>query len=191
MVINLQDGELVYIKDYYSEDHSNQLFLELRDTLEWKQDKIKMFGKVHNVPRLQAWYGDEGKSYSYSGIKMIPTKWTDTLLAIKNELEKTSGASLNSVLANLYRNGNDSNGWHADDEKELGTNPVIVSLSLGESRKFKMKHKIDKKHKFDLELTHGSLLIMKGSTQHYWKHTISKTAQRKGERINLTYRYIM
>ncbi len=190
MKIILENAVLEYFDNFYSEEKANILFNHLRSEILWKQDEIKIFGKVHNVPRLQAWYGDKEKSYSYSGIKMEPNKWIDSLSTIKFDVEKLTGYKFNSVLANLYRNGNDSNGWHADDEKELGENPVIASLSLGESRKFKMKHKEDKSIKKDILLTNGSLLIMSGETQEKWKHTIAKTKLKVGERINLTFRYI-
>jgi alkylated DNA repair dioxygenase AlkB len=190
MKIILENAVLEYFDNFYSEEKANILFNHLRSEILWKQDEIKIFGKVHNVPRLQAWYGDKEKSYSYSGIKMEPNKWIDSLSTIKFDVEKLTGYKVNSVLANLYRNGNDSNGWHADDEKELGENPVIASLSLGESRKFKMKHKEDKSIKKDILLTNGSLLIMSGETQEKWKHTIAKTKLKVGERINLTFRYI-
>ncbi len=190
MEIKLKNAVIDYKESFFNPQEADALFIDLRKKIDWKQDKIKMFGKIHNVPRLQAWYGDPDKSYTYSGLRMLPNQWNSLLLDVKDSIEKFSSEKFNSVLANLYRDGNDSNGWHADDEKELGQNPIIASLSLGESRKFKMKHKFDKELTFDLELKHGSLLIMKEETQHYWKHTIAKTKQRKEERINLTYRYI-
>lgn len=190
MKIILENAELIYYENFYSSEESKKIFKDLRESLAWKQDKIKLFGKTHDVPRLQAWYGDKDKNYSYSGIKMNPNDWTNSLLQLRLDIEQKTGAKFNSVLANLYRNGNDSNGWHADDEKELGKNPVIASLSFGESRKFKMKHKSAKDLKYDIVLKDGSLLLMKGTTQHFWKHTITKTKHRIGERINLTFRLV-
>lgn len=141
-------------------------------------------------PRLTAWYGDAGKDYSYSGITMQPLAWTDTLMAIKQSADKVAGVSFNSALLNLYRDGKDSMGWHRDNEKELGTNPVIASVSFGAPRRFLLRHYTDKKLVREIVLTHGSLLLMRGETQHYWEHSIPKTAKPAGSRINITFRIV-
>jgi alkylated DNA repair dioxygenase AlkB len=187
----LPNGELILYKNLFSEMESNQFFNELRNTLNWRQDKIKMFGKESNLPRLTAWYGDNDKSYKYSGISMSPQLWTSVLLFIKSRIEGTSKAEFNSVLVNLYRDGKDYVSWHSDDEQELGKNPTIASVSFGETRRFQLKYKSQKDlDKVEILLTNGSLLLMKGSTQHFWQHQIPKSSKQLKERINLTFRYI-
>jgi len=189
-VFNLPNAELIYIPDFYKVEEANGYFEELKQDIPWQQDDIKVFGKTYKQPRLTALFADNDLPYSYSNIVMTPKKFTKQLLEIKTDIEKETQHKFTSVLLNLYRNGNDSNGWHADNEKELGKNPVIASLSLGESRFFHFKHRHlnDEKHK--LELKHGSLLIMKGEMQHYWLHQVPKTKRKIGERINLTFRTI-
>ena len=151
-----------------------------------------MFGKLVQEPRLTAWYCDEGKIYTYSGKTQMPNAWHPTLLEIKNKIETVSeiSAKYNSVLCNLYRNGNDSMGWHSDDEKELAQNPIIASVNLGETRRFLFRHKHDKTLKHELLLTHGSLLIMSGTMQHFWQHAVPKEPKKTEARINLTFRKI-
>ena len=151
------------------------LFEQLRSGTPWQQDDIKVFGKVYAQPRLTALYGNNNESYTYSGIRMQPHRFTDTLLDIKNRVELFVKHGFTSVLLNLYRSGSDSNGWHADNEKELGKNPVIASISFGEERPFHFKHRTIKNERHKLNLEHGSLLIMKGEMQHYWLHQIAKT----------------
>lgn len=148
-----------------------------------------MYGKKVDFPRLTAWYGDSDRAYSFSGITLNPNPWTDDLLLIKNKIESLAGTTFNSVLLNLYRNGQDSISWHTDAEEELGRNPIIGSVSLGTPRIFQLRH-IVSKEKIEIELTHGSLLIMRGEMQHFWQHQIPKTAHKIKERINLTFRTI-
>src|SRR5262249_24736355 len=153
------------------------VFLQkLMETINWKQEKIKLYGKPIDLPRLTAWYGDEGKSYTYSGIKVDPEPWTADLLDIKQEIETVSGTSFNSVLLNLYRGELNSVAWHSDDEPELGTNPVIGSVSFGATRSFQLRHKQNKKLRVNINLTHGSYLLMKGPTQHCWQHQVPKAS---------------
>lgn len=189
--IDLKDGKLIFVPNFYNRAEANVLFENLHHSSPWRQDDIFLFGKQHKIPRLQAWYGDEGTGYSYSGIQLKPLPWTNTLNKIKSRFKNEFDLSFNSVLLNLYRHGADSNGWHADDETELGQNPIIASISLGAARAFHMKHKIDKSLKQKLILEHGSLLIMAGKTQHSWKHQIPKTKKDIGPRINLTFRKII
>ena len=142
-------------------------------------------------PRLNAWYGDPGCRYGYSGTRFEPLPWTETLTDIKERLTATLGVAFNSMLANRYRDGRDSVAWHSDDEPELGRNPVIASVSLGATRRFTLKHKSRRDIRpLAVDLTHGSLLVMSGPTQHQWLHQIAKTTRIVGERINLTFRYI-
>jgi alkylated DNA repair dioxygenase AlkB len=163
----------------------------LANSIQWRQDEIKMFGKKVLIPRLNAWYGEKDALYSYSGIQLMPNSWTPELLEIKEIVEAKTQTKFNGVLINLYRNGNDSMGWHSDDEKELGINPTIASVSLGASRTFRLRSKDDKKKIIKLSLTHGSLLVMKGNTQHYWQHDIPKEKNIDKPRINLTFREIV
>ena len=188
--IKIKDGELYYDRFFFSNLKANKYFNLLKKEIQWRQDNIKIFGKIYPQPRLTALYANNNKSYSYSNIKMHPITFTPTLFDIKSKIEKRLNSQFTSCLLNLYRNGQDSNGWHADNEKELGLNPVIASLSLGAERVFHMKHRNDKKEKLKINLTNGSLLVMRGKTQHHWLHQIPKTRKKVEERINLTFRII-
>ena len=188
---NIADGQVIIYQHFFDKKTSDRLFTELLNDINWQQEKIKIFGKEVNLPRLTAWYGDPGKSYTYSGITMHPDPWSQNLFSIKKTVEEKVNINFNSVLANLYRNGQDYVSWHSDDEKELGENPTIASVSFGATRRFLLRHRSNKNlETVDLSLGHGSLLIMKGSIQHYWKHQVPKTAKVKTERINLTFRVI-
>ena len=191
--IILPDAELIFIPNFWKGAEADDLFQILKNELAWQQSAIKIFGKLINEPRLTAWYGNEGKVYTYSGKTQIPNSWHPTLLDIKNKIENIPevSAKYNSVLCNLYRNGNDSMGWHSDDEKELGQNPIIASVNFGETRRFLFRHKNDKSLKHELSLTHGSLLIMSGTMQHYWQHAVPKETKKNNARINLTFRNIV
>ena len=189
--IEIPDAEVYLYPSLFSYQEADQLLVNLKTSIIWEKQKIKLYGRVHDVPRLTAWYGDPNKSYEYSGIKMETKPWNSSLLQIKEKIETISKTKFNSVLLNLYRSGSDSVLWHSDDEPELGTNPVIGSLSLGEARQFQMKHKDDRDLKQNILLQHGSFLLMKGKTQHNWLHQIPKRKNIKGERINLTFRNII
>ena len=155
----------------------------------WRQEQITVYGKAYRQPRLSAWYGDLG--YSYSGIRLEPEPWTSTLLDIRARIEKLTGHEFNSVLLNYYRDQNDKMGMHSDDETELGRQPLIASLSLGESRTLLLRHKTRKDlATIKLPLPSGSLLVMRGDTQHYWRHGINAERAHCGPRINLTFRTI-
>lgn len=155
----------------------------------WKQDFINLYGKKP-LPRLTSWYGDEGKSYVYSGIKSEPNPWNKGLLYLKTEIEKISNVKFNSVLLNWYRNGEDYMNWHSDDEKELGRNPTIASVNFGETRDFILRNISDESIKLKIPLEHGTLLIMKGDLQHFWQHSVPKRMNIKKSRFNLTFRVI-
>ena len=189
---DLPDAEIEYFPEFFSREKSLNFLPQLLDTIKWKQNTIKMYGKENPVPRLEAWYGDPGKSYAYSGIRMEPSTWTDELNEIKRSIESEVAISFNSVLINYYRDGQDRVAWHSDDEKELGKNPVIGSVSFGAERTFKLRHKQYKENnlKQSIVLKNGSLLLMKGATQHHWMHEIHRTAKTIGPRINLTFRVI-
>ena len=188
--IVIPDAEVFLYPSLLSYHEANQLFDTLKKNIIWEKQKIKLYGEVHDVPRLTAWYGDPNKSYIYSGIKLNTNPWNAVLLKIREKIEKISKIKFNSVLLNLYRSGSDSVSWHSDDEPELGRNPVIGSLSLGETRQFQMKHKFNRDLKQKILLQHGSFLLMRGKTQHHWLHQIPKRKNLKGERINLTFRVI-
>ncbi|MGY0393037.1 alpha-ketoglutarate-dependent dioxygenase AlkB family protein [Bizionia sp. KMM 8389] len=189
-VFQLPQATLIYIPNFYSLEKANNLFKYLIDSVPWQQDLIKIFGKTHLQPRLTALYATNNKSYSYSNITMSPLPMPKQLALVKTDIEKSANSNFSTVLLNRYRSGTDSNGWHADNEKELGINPTIASLSLGAPRYFHFKHRTLKTQKHKLLLEHGSLLIMSGEMQTHWLHQIPKTKKQIGERINLTFRQI-
>lgn len=188
--IDLPDADLLYFRRLFPKEDADSLFLALQQEIHWQQEKITLYGKTHDVPRLTSWYGDPRKTYMYSGIRVETRLWTPTLMEIKRKIEVVSNTTFNSVLLNRYRGGSDGVSWHADDEPELGTNPTIGSVSFGQSRPFQMKHKFDNKLKQIIGLDHGSYLLMKGKTQHYWLHQIPRTRRALGERINLSFRVV-
>ncbi|MFD0798062.1 alpha-ketoglutarate-dependent dioxygenase AlkB family protein [Maribacter chungangensis] len=188
--LNLPDSTISYYPNFISNELADVYFKKFKTDIVWQQDDIKVFGKVYPQPRLTALYANNNKPYSYSNITMQPHLFTKELLAIKEKIERVAPCSFTTCLLNLYRDGKDSNGWHADNEKELGQNPVIASISLGAPRFFHLKHNTVKEQKHKLLLEHGSLLLMQGETQHFWKHQIAKTMKPIGERINLTFRVI-
>lgn len=188
--IDLPNAEIVYYEDFLSVKEASDYFSVFKDTVLWRQDDIKLFGKTYAQPRLTALYGDEGQRYSYSSLTMEAMPFTSEISALKRNVERITKTSFNSVLLNFYRDGKDSNGWHSDDEKELGKNPIIASVSLGAKRMFQLKNKGDGTLRRSIALEHGSLLVMKGKTQHFWKHQIPKTKKIVAPRINLTFRVI-
>lgn len=189
-VYNLPDAQLIYYPNFFEAAEANSLFTYLKNEIPWQHDQIKVFGKIYDQPRLTALFADNKKSYSYSNITMHPHAFEGELLAIKEKVEKVAELKFTTCLLNLYRNGQDSNGWHADDEKELGEFPQIASVSFGATRKFKMRRKDNHKEKFEINLNKGSLLLMLGKTQAFWQHQIPKTKKVINERINLTFRII-
>jgi len=188
---DLPGGELLLYRSPDLGASSELLFDELQRELDWRQEPIQLFGKRYMQPRLLAWYADAGLSYRYSGIQHEPLAWTAGLAALRERIQRLSGARFNSVLANQYRDHRDSMGLHADNEPELGSKPVIASLSLGEERVFRLKHRHRKDIKpLRLALSSGSLLIMRGATQENWRHEVPKQGKACGPRINLTFRYV-
>lgn len=185
----IENGEYLFYPDFFTKSDSDLFLQKMKENIAWKLESMSMYGKQVNFPRLMAWYGDNDKSYSFSGKTFEPQTWTKELIEVKEKIEPISKVVFNSVLLNLYRNGNDSMSWHTDAEKELGRNPVIASVNFGATRKFQLRH-IHTKEKLEIELTHGSLLIMQGELQHYWQHQVPKTSKVVGERINLTFRVI-
>lgn len=190
IALDLPDANIIYHPNFINLTESNVVFETLLKETPWQHDEIVVYGKKHLQPRLTALYGNEQTSLSYSNIKMLPNHWTPLLLDLKLKVETVCQKKFNVVLLNYYRNHNDGNGWHADNEKELGKNPVVASLSFGTNRIFQLKHNEDKTLKRNLTLEHGSLLIMKGTTQEFWKHQIPKSSKTIGPRINLTFRTV-
>ena len=176
---------------FLSEQRAEQIFWQLAESLAWEQHAIRLFGRMVNQPRLTAFYGEPGVSYQYSSLRFSAIEWSGPLLDLACQVSEVAGERFNSVLCNYYRDGQDSMGWHADDEPELGDNPVIASVSLGASRRFDLKPKsdtTDQKHSIWLES--GSCLLMGGDLQHHWLHQIPKTKRIHEPRINLTFRWI-
>ena len=190
VLLPMQDAEVSFYPHFLSPERADFYLERLLASLAWQQEEIFLYGRKVKIPRLQAWYGEKDATYQYSGLTMIPKTWTPELSALKERCENTCGQHFNSVLANLYRDGQDSMGSHADNEAELGDRPCIASLSLGQSRNFDFRHNTTGQ-KLRLPLNHGSLLIMQGSTQDHWQHAIAKNKKTMGKRINLTFRKIM
>lgn len=213
--VSVPGGEFFYAEHFFSKAWSDRAFAYLQETVEvdwrtidwrsatassvdhisfknilWTQENLKMYGKSIPLPRLTAWYGDPGASYTYSGIKSDPHPWTEGLLHIKRRVEEVVDSSFNCVLLNWYRDGRDSLSWHADDEKELGVNPVIASANFGAVRDFQMRHNDNQDFKITLPLKHGTLLVMRGELQQHWKHAVPKRSSVDSSRFNLTFRKI-
>jgi alkylated DNA repair dioxygenase AlkB len=189
--IELPGARLRYFKNFFDTSEAMHYFTKLYNEIPWHQDLIKVFGKTYDQPRLTALHANNTNPYSYSGITMHPNKMTPELIEIYNRITLKSSVKFTSVLLNLYRNGKDSNGWHADNEKELGKSPVIASVSFGATRYFHLKHRMIKDARFKILLDSGSLLLMEGATQEKWLHQIPKTLKPITPRINLTFRKII
>lgn len=186
----IQNGWYIFLEDYFSREECQTLYQIFLQELNWEESDIKIFGKTYQTPRLEAFYSENGQHYSYSGKKLKINSFTPILTKLKLRLEQDFDVEFNSVLANLYRDGKDSNGWHSDNEKELGRNPIIASLNFGSERRFDLKHNFTKE-KLAFNLREGSLLVMGGEMQHFWKHQIAKTSKVIESRINLTFRKIV
>lgn len=189
--IQVADGSLRYWPDFLATPEADELFRDLRADIPWRQEFVHIAGRQIPMPRLTAWFGDPGRTYSYSGETYTPLAWLPELQELRERIGQLAGAEFNSVLANLYRDGRDSVSWHADDEPELGGNPVIASVSLGAVRCFQLRHRKLRDQRVDLDLEPGSLLLMGGSLQHHWRHALPKTTRPVGGRINLTFRHIL
>ncbi len=188
--LNLTGAHVMYYPDFLTPEEASHYYNILYKDTPWQQDDIKVFGKVYPQPRLTSLYASNHLPYSYSNITMHPLAFTFALSEIKKKVEMLVNTEFTTCLLNLYRDGKDSNGWHADDEKELGKNPTIASLSLGASRVFKFRDKKAKSSVHSMSLEHGSLLLMKDATQHNWQHQVPKTSKFVEPRINLTFRTI-
>ena len=185
----IDNGEYIFVPSFFTKPEADVLMESFTSNIIWKQEEMQMYGKTIKFPRLTAWYGEVDKAYSFSGITLQPNAWSKELLSIKEKVETLCNETFNSVLLNMYRDGNDSISWHTDAEKELSRNPVIASVNFGAERVFQLRH-IESKQRIDIPLSHGSLLIMQGELQHYWQHQIPKSKKVTESRINLTFRAI-
>ncbi len=185
------DGEARLHNHFFPPEESTRIMVSLVNGISWKQEPITIMGRQVMQPRLTAWYGDADKSYTYSGTTMQPLPWTEELLYIRSRIEPLAGVRFTSALLNYYRDGNDSMGWHRDNEKSLGPQPVIGSVSFGAARYFHFKHTKNKDLRVKTVLTDGSFLLMAGDTQEHWYHSVPKTARVTAARINITFRTIV
>lgn len=189
--IVMPDADVSILRDLDTHAPHEVIFEKLLKDTKWQQREMNIYGKKVLQPRLTAWYGDPGRTYVYSGIKNPPMPWTDLLFEIKRRIEDCTDHRFNSVLLNYYRDNNDSMGFHSDDERELGPEPAIASLSFGDARTFLFQHKKRKDlGTVSVQLTNGSVLLMKGRTQLHWKHAINREKRVCGPRINLTFRRV-
>lgn len=189
-IFTLAEGEVHFHPRFLKSANADSCYQELKASTPWQQDSLRFGGKSVLVPRLQAWYGDRKSHYGYSGLALSPLPWTPLLLSLRKNIENVCKQRFNSVLLNYYRDGNDSVAWHSDDEKELGDDPVIASLSLGGTRRFELKHRHNNSSKVICDLSHGSLLVMGKGIQHNWQHQVPKQPGINSGRINLTFRFI-
>lgn len=180
---------LSLFKNVFGKSRSREIFEELSNSNIWDQPSINFSGKLVPIPRLTAWYGDSGKNYSYSGIKLDPLPWDLLMGEVKSRIEDETGHQFNSALLNFYRDGNDSVSWHQDDEPELGEDPIIASLSLGGTRTFKLKN-IETGEIKNYDLENDTILLMGSGIQREWQHSIPKTKKLVNPRINITFRNI-
>ena len=213
IVIDVPDGRLYYAPHYFDTafcdetlqtllacddiDHMTHDWHQERDInqlpfqhIQWQHDSVSMFGKTHDLPRLSAWYGDNNKPYTYSGITLQPKAWNTVLRSLRDALIPICKRTFNSVLLNWYRSGEDHISWHTDAEPELGKNPIIASVNFGASRRFLLRRKEEHSIKLEIPLHHGSVLVMAGALQHHWQHSVPKQKKIKQNRVNLTFRSI-
>lgn len=186
----LAGADLLYDPAWLTPTAASALFDAALAEVRWETHRITLFGREVDSPRLSCWIGDPGAGYVYSRTRFDPRPWPAALAALRDAVSDACGLRFNSVLANRYRDGRDAMGWHSDDERELGSQPVIASVSIGAARRFSLKHRHVPDLKLAIELAHGSLLVMRGDTQSNYRHALPRTAKPVGERINLTFRRI-
>ncbi len=189
--IPLPDADLLYYREFFGVSEASAYLESLLARVPWRQERITLFGKEIASPRLTAWYGDPGIAYIYSGVTLVASGWDPALLAIRERVNEVATAAFNSVLVNYYRDEKDSVGWHSDDEPSLGRDPLIASVSLGATRSFRLEHKRIRGLRASIDLIHGSLLLMRGETQHHWRHGLPRSRLPCGPRINLTFRTVL
>jgi len=190
--LEIEDGVFELWPGFLENSEASSCFAELRNKIDWHTPRVFVYGRWIDSPRQSAWYGDSGAVYRYSGTVNPPSPWLPELDNLRERLNQFCASGFNSVLANHYRSGKDSMGWHSDDEKELGADPVIASVSLGGARRFLLQHRRRKDlpiHEISLE--NGSLLVMRAGTQRAWRHSVPKTRRAVAPRINLTYRHVI
>ena len=187
--VELPDAEVDYWRGFFATDEARSLFRALRAEIRWVRHRVRIRGREVDCPRLSGWQGNA--TYAYSGLTLHPAPWTPGVAAVRRRIEGATGAAFNSVLANLYRNGSDRLGWHADDEPELGPAPVIASASFGAPRRFLLRPKRGGGASVPIVLEPGSVLVMRGATQRHWLHSVPPTRRPVGPRINLTFRRIL
>ncbi|ANG62100.1 DNA repair protein [Marinobacterium aestuarii] len=191
-IIQAPGADLVVVRGFVDTQQSKQLIRCLSLEIDWRQDRIRLFGREHAIPRLQQFQGEPGLHYRYSGLLLEARPWHPLIEQLRRRITAVEPAPFNCALLNLYRDGEDSMGWHSDDEPELGLDPVIASLSLGQPRRFVLRHRTDRQQpKIELLLDDGSLLLMRGSTQHHWQHALPRTRRHCTPRLNLTFRCII
>lgn len=213
VVIDVPDGRLYYAPQYFDSAHSDEIMHSLLackdvdyathdwhqehdinalpfENIRWQHDSVSMFGKTHPLPRLSAWYGDNDRPYTYSGITLQPKPWNTLLLELRAALVPICKREFNSVLLNWYRSGDDHISWHTDAEPELGESPLIASVNFGACRRFLLRRRDDHSTKLEITLQHGSVLVMAGALQHHWQHSVPKQKKVKDSRVNLTFRTI-
>lgn len=188
--LQLPDACVHYDARWLPGQEADALLDELTGGIAWETHRIRLFGRDVASPRLSCWIGDPGAAYTYSRTRFEPRPWPDALLPLRHRVSAVAGETFNAVLANRYRDGRDSMGWHSDDEPELGREPVIASLSLGAPRRFVFRHRFDHARRVEIELAHGSLLLMRGATQDHWQHALPRSARVSTPRLNLTFRRI-
>ena len=181
------DGKAIYYGKIIRPDEANKYLNSLQEEIAWEHDEVNIFGKHIVTKRKVAWYGDNNFAYTYSNATKVALPWSKLLKHLKEKVEKVAGATFNSCLLNLYHNGDEGMGWHSDNEKELGNDPIIASVSFGAERKFALKHK-ETNQTCTIILEHGSLLVMKEGSQKNWWHRLPPTKKIKKPRVNLTFR---
>lgn len=189
-LLNLSTPDLHYVQDWLPPMQAEQLYAQLHKALPWAVHQVRIAGRDLPTPRLCCWIGDDNAVYGYSGKRHAPYPWIESLQHLRERLQLELNTEFNSVLANLYRDGNDTVGWHSDNEHELGVQPVIASLSLGAARVFAIKQKQPPRTRYDLTLENGSLLVMQGSLQRDYVHSIPRRKGIHDGRINLTFRFV-
>jgi alkylated DNA repair dioxygenase AlkB len=189
-VLEFADADIRLNRQFLAPATATALMNELQTKVDWQQDALTLFGKTHMLPRLHQWYGDKGTAYKWSGIEMRPRPWLPALGKLRNAVQSHTNVLFNCVLINLYRDGKDCMGWHADDEVVLGKQPVIASISLGAERDLLLRRRDSHSKSQCISLNHGSLLIMAGDTQSNWQHALPRRKYVADARINLTFRYI-
>jgi len=190
--LDLPDADVVHVPDFLPLAVADRLLAALGGEIAWTQHRVRVFGREHPCPRLSAWYGDPHAVYRYSGQTLAPEPWTPALAELRARVEAFCAERFDGVLLNLYRDGRDGMGWHSDDERELGPAPTIASVSLGEARRFQLRHRVRRDLPVaTLPLAHGSLLVMRGATQRHWRHGVPKTRRAVGARLNLSFRCVL